>query len=152
MEVSIVGQKLIKKWESLRLESYRDIRGTWTIGWGSTGRGNYPHRITSVQAEKFFRQDLESVAGALNQMITTDVSQSEFDALASWVFNIGPTKAKTSTLIRKLNAGAERSQVAIQFLRWCWATLESGEKVKVKGLVNRREAERQLFLSELFGK
>lgn len=147
MLVSSIGIKLIKHWEKLRLLSYQDMRGIWTIGWGSTGRGNYPHRISSVQADHFLKEDIRDVEKVLNHIITTVVLQTEFDALASWVFNIGGTRAKKSTLIKRLNAKAPRKDVASEFLRWNWATLDSGEKVQVPGLTNRREMERQLFLT-----
>lgn len=147
MEVSSVGIKLIKHWEKLRLNSYKDDAGIWTIGWGSTGRGNYPHTITSVQAERFLRDDLTDVQKFLNQILTTSLTQSEFDAVASWAFNVKRTRARASTLLKRINAHAPKTDIASEFLRWNWITLESGEKVQARGLTNRREMERQLYLT-----
>lgn len=148
MEVGPLGIKLIKHYEGLRLESYRDEAMVWTIGWGRTrGVANYPYSISSLQAERLLREDLTWVAKELAAMVlSTMLEQHEFDALASWVFNVGSSKARTSTLIRKLNLGEPREEVAAELLRWRWITLGDGTKVQKRGLVRRRESERQLFL------
>ena len=148
MEVGALGIKLIKRWEGIRLTSYQDEAGLWTIGIGHRTRVNYPYSITSLEAEALLEEDLKKVSAALSAMLLTDeIEQHEFDALGSWVFNVGEYAAKKSTLIRMLNLGEPRIEIASQFLRWNKLTLPNGEKVKSRGLTRRRESERQLFLT-----
>lgn len=150
MEVSPMGLKLIKMSEGLKLESYQDEAGLWTIGYGTRTTANYPYTITSLQAEQMFKEHVRNVEKALNTMLLKTVEQWEFDALASWVYNIGASEARHSTLIRKLNLGEPHLEVASEFLRWRFVTLPDGTKVPKKGLLRRRERERQLFLTGKF--
>jgi len=147
MEVSPAGYKLIRLSEGLRLESYKDEAGHWTIGYGHKRAANYPYTISSIKAESLLREDVRLVEQALNAMLLCKIEQWEFDALSSWVFNIGPSAARTSTLIQKLNFGEPHLEIASEFLRWNKVTLPDGTKIPKKGLTARRERERQLFLT-----
>ncbi|MCY1305462.1 Lysozyme RrrD [compost metagenome] len=69
------------------------------------------------------------------------LSQGQFDALASFVFNLGSGNLQCSTLLRKLNA-KDYAGAADEFPRWN----KAGGKV-LAGLTRRRAAERALFLS-----
>lgn len=132
---------LIKEFEGLRLTAYKDIVGVWTIGYGHTKTAVEGMRITSAGAEMLLRSDLEWVEGVLNNSVKVPLKQNEYDALASLIYNIGGPAFKRSTLLRMLNNGADKVDIANEFLRWN----KAGGKV-VKGLTNRREHERQLFL------
>lgn len=148
MKVSKDGQKLIKWFEKLRLTAYPDF-GVWSIGWGSRASANYPYSISSLKAEELFQKDIKRVEKCLNQIVVRqDVKQQEFDAIASWVYNVGEGAAISSTLIRKYNLGEPDREVAAEFLRWVHVTdPKSGKKLRKPGLMSRREAERKLFLT-----
>jgi lysozyme len=148
MKVSQDGQRLIKWFEKLRLTAYPDF-GVWSIGWGSRANANYPYTISSLKAEELFRKDIARVERCLNQLIIrADVKQQEFDAIASWTYNVGEGAAISSTLIRKYNLGEPDREVASEFLRWIHVTdPKSGKKIRKQGLLARREAERKLFLT-----
>ena len=133
--------KLIKEFEGLSLTAYKDMVGVWTIGYGHTKTAVEGMRITAAGAEFLLRADLEWVEGVLNNNVKVPLKQNEYDALASLIYNIGGPAFKRSTLLRLLNNGADKVDVANEFLRWN----KAGGKV-VKGLTNRRERERQLFL------
>lgn len=133
---------LIKEGEGLRLKAYLPTpNDVWTIGYGHT-KGVRPGMvITEQQAEQFLRQDIAWVEEALNRYVTVPLNQNQFDALASWVFNVGAGALKSSTLLKKLNAG-DYQGAANELSRW------NKQKGRVlTGLTNRRAKERELFLT-----
>ena len=138
---SVSDVDLIKEFEGLSLTAYKDVAGVWTIGYGHTKTAKEGMRITNAGADLLLRSDLEWVEGVINNSVRVPLNQNEYDALASLIYNIGGSAFKRSTLLLKLNNGADRVDVANEFLRWN----KAGGKV-VKGLTNRRERERQLFL------
>ncbi|NEP37557.1 lysozyme, partial [Moorena sp. SIO3B2] len=87
------------------------------------------------------RQDLESSESTVSNLVKVSLTDNQFSALVSFVFNIGPTAFRRSTLLRKLNHGDDQG-AANEFLRWN----KGGGRVLL-GLSKRREAERKLFLS-----
>ena len=148
MQLGIKGESLIKSYEKLRLVAYAATenerkRGIWTIGWGHTKGVKAGDTCSAQQAEMWFREDTTEAVACVNDRVKITLSQNEFDALVSFVFNCGVTDFITSTLLRKLNehdiAGA-----ANEFQRW---NKQSG--VVLPGLVKRRETERKLFLGEV---
>ena len=145
MEVSEKGRALIKRWESLRLVAYEDSGKVWTIGYGSIKGVHEGMRITTDQAEALFLRDLQETERGLNLILTNQVNQNQFDALACWSFNVGIKAAKQSTLIKYLNLG-EIKEAAGEFLRWNKITV-GGKKVVMHGLTMRRACERDLFLT-----
>jgi lysozyme len=142
MSISPAGIALIQAHEGLRLTAYRDAGGVWTIGYGSTGGVRRGMTITRDQAVLRLYHDLDTAESAVNSRVTVPLSQPQFDALVSLVFNIGGGAFRKSTLLQKLNAG-DYAGAANEFNRWVKA------KGRVlPGLVTRRAAERSLFLSE----
>jgi lysozyme len=140
LATSFVGIKLIKSFEGVRLKAYKDPVGIWTIGYGHI-EGVFPGQvITMIEAEHLLRKDLSSRENHILRVLAVSVSQNQFDALSSFVFNVGTTSFSKSTLLRKLNKG-DIAGAANEFPRWVFAG-----KQKLAGLVKRREAERQLFL------
>ena len=139
------GMKLLEQFEGLRLEAYLDSAGIATIGWGSI---KYPNgnkvklgdKITKAQAKEYKLHDLKEFESIVNTSVNVQLSQNQYDALVSLSYNIGSGAFKKSTLLKKLNDGDYKG-AAEQFLAW---NKVSGKKVQ--GLVNRREAERNLFL------
>jgi lysozyme len=139
--------RLIKHFESLRLISYPDPKGILTIGWGHTGDDVHPHMIIGKEeAERLLCEDVHFVENQLMRMIVRHpIAQHQFDALVSWAFNIGVERAKKSTLIKFFNFG-EDDKAATEFLRWSVVKIH-GKRTQFRGLMNRRSAERELFLT-----
>lgn len=137
------GLALVEQWEGLYLKAYRDIAGVWTIGWGHTGGVLKGQVITRMQAEQFLTLDLADAAGEV-QARAPQATDNQFDALTSFTFNEGKGALRTSTLLRKFKAG-DIQGAADQFLVWDKAHVD-GQLVVVQGLLNRRKAEKALFL------
>ena len=145
--ISKVGIDLIKSFEGCYLKAYKCPAGVWTIGWGTTEPidGVKPHEgmvITQKQADELLIKNLKGYENAVNEYVTYSINQNQFDALVSFAYNCGNGALKTSTLLKKLNAGDVHG-AANEFLRWN----KANGKV-LNGLTRRREAERKLFLQE----
>lgn len=148
MKTSQSGINLIKEFEGKRLKAYDDGVGVWTIGFGTI---KYPNGVrvkkgdtcTEPQAESYLRNDLVKFENAINRLVKVPLNQNQFDALASFTYNLGETNLSNSTLLRKLNA-KDYNGAANEFLKWNRA----GGKV-MNGLTRRREAERNLFLKKV---
>ena len=148
MKTSDRGIALIKAHEGLRLQAYQDPVGVWTIGYGHTTAAGPPKvergmKITDAGADAILRQDLAKFEGYVSSAVKVPLNQNEFDALVSFTFNLGPGNLRSSTLLKKLNAG-DRAGAADEFLKWT----KAGGKT-LPGLVKRREAERALFLAPM---
>jgi len=141
MKISKTGVALIQEFEGLELESYQDSVGIWTIGYGTTRNIHEGMVITEGQATQFLEKDVSETEQAVNNMTSYPINQNQFDALVSFAYNVGITALRSSTLMRKLNAG-DVDGAANEFQRW----VRAGGKV-LPGLVRRREAERALFIS-----
>jgi lysozyme len=125
----------IASWEGYSGDSYKDIVGVWTIGFGTTDgvkQGQVTNPVAALQRKL---DDVKKFEGALKQCVTVPLHQHEYDAYLSMAYNIGPTAFCNSTLVRKLNSG-DYEGACKEILRWN----KAGGKV-VRGLVNRREAE-----------
>jgi len=143
MRTSAAGITLIKRWESLHLTAYRDPGGVPTIGWGHTGPDVYMGlTITSRRAQDLFDQDLRDAESAVFRYITVPLTQGQFDALVSFVFNVGAGALATSRLRRKLNA-RDYAGAAAEFDRWVYDKEASPDPLP--GLVSRRNQEQALF-------
>lgn len=140
MKTGIKGLNLIKQFEGLRLRAYRCSADVWTIGYGHTASVDANDVITEEQAIKLLRQDIAESERTINKHVLVPLTQNQFDALVSFVFNIGGGNFRASTLLKKLNAG-DYDGAAPEFRRWVIA----GGKT-LPGLVPRREAESALFL------
>ena len=138
--------ELIKEFEGFRAQSYSDVVGVWTIGYGTTrvhGNKVVPGMVcTREEAEEYLYDELEPVAERISAMVKVPLTQNQFDALCSFSYNLGTGALQSSTLLRKLNAG-DYNGSANEFPKWDHA----GGK-KVAGLTRRREAERNLFTKQ----
>ena len=147
MKISPAGLDLIKEFEGLELTAYPDP-GTggdpWTIGYGHTGPDVYPGLVISIAfAEKLLEADLEKFEEAVAEIIPLKLSQPEFDALVSFVFNCGTGALASSTLRRRLLAGEPRCKVYQEEMpRW-----NKGGNGPMPGLTRRREAEAEMACS-----
>lgn len=140
--ISEAGLLLIKQAEGLRLAPYQDSKGVWTIGYGHTkGITQETDVITREEAEELLRNDLETAQGDVERLVRVPLSENQYSALVSLVFNTGADPLRL-TLGRKLNAG-DYSGAAGEFLKWSHA---GGEVLP--GLLKRRGLERGLFLQE----
>jgi len=138
------NKDLIKEAEGLELKAYLCPANVWTIGYGHTGDDVWPGLvITLAEAEALLTKDLKRFEGYIDKYVKVPLTQNQFDALVSFVYNIGAQAFIESTLLKKLNAG-DYEGAAAQFPRW--------NKAKGKvlaGLVKRREKELKLFKGEL---
>ena len=139
MKISQEGIALIKKFEGCELEAYKCAAGVWTIGYGSTKGVEEGNTITQEDADNLLLEEMHEYEGYINDMVTVDLKQNEFDSLVSWVFNLGPSNLSSSTLLSRLN-NKVWDDVPNQIKRWN----KAGGQVK-QGLVRRREAEALLF-------
>lgn len=138
---SQAGINLIKSFEGCRLKAYQDSVGVWTIGYGHTSGVYSGMTITEEQAEAFLKADLGTSERAVNRLVTYIINQNQFDALVSFTFNLGSGNLAESTLLKKLNKG-DITGAANEFDKWIYA---GGEVLK--GLVRRRAAEKEMFLT-----
>jgi lysozyme len=137
--VSSEGLAIIKRSEGLRLKTYLDTGGVPTIGWGHTGPDvKTGMTITEARADALLAADVAWAEEAVRQQfpITT---QPQFDALVSFMFNLGPSQVRTSTLRRKHNEGDYAGAVK-EFARW---RFDNGKELA--GLVRRRAEEAELY-------
>jgi lysozyme len=135
--------------EDVRLDYYLDPAGICTVGSGHVVSGSCPlgETITLERASELFAQDLVIFEDEIRNQVTVPLSQNEFDALVSLVFNIGGTNFADSTTRRELNVG-NRVAAADGFLLWTKAQdPNSGQLVDLPGLVRRRQEEREIFLT-----
>lgn len=140
MDLSLAGLAHLKTFEGLRLQPYQDVAGKWTIGYGHLIKaGEYFDTITEAQAAQLLNDDANTAEDAVNSLVKVPLTQSQFDALVSFVYNVGVGAFRRSTLLRLLNAG-DYAGAAAQLPLW----RNAGGRV-VQGLVNRRAAEVAMF-------
>ena len=115
-----IGQKgidLIKHFEGCELNAYKCPAGVWTIGYGHIKGVSEGMSITQEQAEQMLLDELKEYENYINELVVVDLSQNQFDALVSWVYNLGPANLKSSTLLKVLNSG-DYAGVPDQIERW----------------------------------
>ena len=142
MKCSQEGLALIKKFEGCKLKSYKCSAGVWTIGYGHTGGVLETDVITQDDADKLLEEDIAKFEKYVNDNVTVELNQSQFDALVAWTFNLGPGNLRESTMLKKLN-NQEYESVPFEMRRWN----KAGGKT-LDGLIRRREAESLLFESK----
>lgn len=141
MKTGNKGIELIKHFEGCELEAYKCPAGVWTIGYGHIKGVKEGMKITEMQAEEMLKSELHEYEGYINDYVTVPLNQNQFDAMVSWVYNLGGGNLRASTLLKVLNAG-EYDGVPAQMLRWN----KAGGKV-LEGLTRRRQAEADLFVA-----
>ncbi|MEL6494093.1 MAG: lysozyme [Cyanobacteria bacterium J06623_7] len=139
MKISAKGVALIKRWEGCRLTAYQCSAHVWTIGYGHTQGVKRGDKITRRQAERLFLTDIPVYEQIIHQHVTVELNQNQFDALVSFVYNVGETAFKNSTLLKLLNQ-SKYDKAAKQLFRW----VRAGGR-RIEGLANRRNEEYQLF-------
>ena len=144
MKTSERGRALIQKYEGLRLTSYRDAVGVWTIGYGRAATGGFDVRkgmkITKQQAEQFLIEDLQIYERGVERAIGREIPQLCFDACVSLAYNIGVGAFAKSSVCREIKRRRMQT-AATKFGLW----VKAGGRT-LRGLVRRRAEEAALFL------
>lgn len=148
------AKSFIKSWEALKLVAYQCSAEKWTIGYGHTKGVSKGQKITKQLAEALLDADLQIAAETIHKYVKVPLNDYQFSALLSFVFNLGESNFRSSTLLKLLNQGYF-NLVAEQFLLWNKITitekLTDGTIFKKKiisvGLNNRRKAEAKLWTS-----
>ena len=143
MNVSQNCVELIKYFEGFEHTAYLCPANVWTIGYGRTRNVKEGDRITEAQAERDLLEELEEFKHQVLHSVKVELTQNELDALTSWTYNLGVGNLKSSTLLKKLNAG-NKSEVPAEMIRWN----KAGGEV-LAGLTKRREAEAELWAKEV---
>ena len=147
MRVSDDCIKMIKHHEGVRLKPYKDPIGLWTVGVGHLiGDGKtlpieWFRTFTMDEVDELLKKDLQRFERGVLRLCPNHLTQSRFDALVSFAFNVGLGNLQASTLRQKHNRG-DVFGVAREFLRWN----KAGGKV-FRGLTIRRQDESNLYLS-----
>lgn len=145
MKVNADGYALLKRFEGCRLKAYLCPAGVWTIGYGNTfyedgTKVKEGDVITQQRADELAKFIVEQFADSIRAMIKQPLNENQFSACVSLAYNIGTGGFKKSSVLRKLNVNPNDSTIADSFRMW-----NKGGGVVLKGLVNRREAEIQLY-------
>ena len=140
MEISNQGISLIKQSEGCKLTAYKDSVGVPTIGYGHTKGVRMGMVITQALAEQYLKDDLQPIKKLLNGM-GVNFKQSQFDALCSWIFNLGASKFNSSTLKKYIVANKSDVEIGDQIIRWVYASDKP-----LLGLKRRRIAEANMFV------
>jgi lysozyme len=143
MRTSDSGLEFIRHHEGLETRAYPDPGSAdghpWTIGVGHTRGVKKGDTCTVEQAMVWLREDVRDAEAAVLRLVKVPLSQDQFDALVSFVFNVGAGALEKSTLLRMLNSG-DYFGAAVQFERW-----NKNDGRVMAGLTRRRKEERDLF-------
>lgn len=139
MQYSQSGLSLTEQFEGCRLTAYLDSGCVPTIGYGHTNGVMIGNTCTQFQAEQWLMEDIQRSITDVNQLVTVQLNQGEFDALVDFDFNIGRGNLARSTLLVDLNAG-NFSAAAAQFQVW-----DKCDGTVLAGLLRRRLAESAEF-------
>ena len=142
MKIDKYGEKLIKQFESCKLFAYKADKSEkyYTIGWGHYGPDvKKDMKISKETAEKLFRNDIKYFETSVNSCLKVKVTQSMFNALVSFTYNVGFSAFKNSTLLKYVNK-KQFTKASKEFKKWN----KCGGKV-LKGLVKRRLLEKIEF-------
>lgn len=147
--ISLRGLNLIKYLEGFRSKPYLCPAGVPTIGYGSTRYLDGKKvkltdpAISEEEAHKLFVKTLEFYDNDMDALVRDDINQNQFDALVSFVYNVGITNFRNSKLLRVINLNPNDPEIANQFRRWKYAN----NRVS-KILINRREKELALYFAK----
>jgi lysozyme len=130
---------LLKKFEGCKLKAYHCPAGVCTIGYGHTSAAGAPQvvdgmTITQAQAEDILKRDIVKYEVAVMDLVKVKLTQNQFDVLVDFAYNAGVGNLKSSTMLKKVNAG-DFDAVPAELMKW----VKGGGKV-LPGLVRRRQA------------
>ena len=139
MNTSPKGIALIKEFEGLRLKAYKCPGGVWTIGYGHTDGVRPGMVISERQAEDFLKAEPIAFEKYLNDLRLA-INQNQFDALISFIYNVGTGNFSSSTMLRKVKANPLDNSIMDEFRRWVYSKGRA-----LPGLQRRRLAEMKLY-------
>lgn len=144
MTISQKGIELIKKFEGFIDHIYICPAGKPTIGYGHVvlNSDSFPAKISEKDADILLHVDVQKFEQLVHKQVKVPLAQKQFDALVCFAFNTG---CIGKTMLKRL-AVQDYAGCAEEFDKWIFATVK-GEKAKLSGLVTRRKAEKELFLS-----
>lgn len=145
MRISDRGLEIIKEFEGFRARAYICPAGVWTIGYGHTRGVKAGDVVTEQQATELLRNDAKEAEEAVTDLVKVELSQWQFDALVSLVYNIGSGNFYNSTICRLLNEGCDDEDR----LRHAWCMWKRAGGRTLSGLIRRREKEFKLFTNKL---
>lgn len=146
MKLNENGYNLICEFEGLKLKPYLCSAKIPTIGYGNT---YYPNgkrvtllddTITKEYAFEIFKTIADKFAKRVDEMVTSEITQNQFNALVSFAYNVGTGAFATSTLLKKVNNNPNDVTIKNEFLKW----VRANKKV-IQGLVNRRNKEALIY-------
>ena len=142
------GYLLITNHEGLRLKPYLCPAKIPTIGYGNTYYTDgkrvtlLDKEITKQQAFDMFKEVANRFAKRVDELVTSNINQNQFNALVSFAYNVGTGNFASSTLLKKVNRNPDDLSIKDEFLRWN----KAGGKV-INGLTNRRNEEANIYFS-----
>ena len=148
MKLDLNGYNLICEFEGLKLKPYLCSAKIPTIGYGNT---YYPNgkrvtllddAITKEYAFEMFKTIADKFAKRVDDMVKTELTQNQFNALVSFAYNVGTGAFATSTLLKKVNDNPNDATIKNEFLKW----VRANKKV-IQGLVNRRNKEALIYFA-----
>lgn len=148
MKISQKGLDLIKKFEGFSAKPYLCPAGVPTIGYGATYYTNgtkvtmSDEPISEEWAEQLLSNMVHTYEKGVTSLVIPHITQSKFDALVSFAYNVGVTNFRKSTLLRLINKDPNNPEIATQFMKW----VRGGGKV-INGLIKRRQIESQLYFT-----
>ena len=134
--------EFIKGFEGFKANAYLCPAGVWTIGYGTTEYVDSGDTVTEEEACDLLRKDVQEAADAVDDLVDVELSQPQYDALCSFIYNVGRSAFANSTMLKMLNRGQSAKSIGPQFERWVKA---NGQVIP--GLTRRRAAEREMFES-----
>lgn len=140
MNTSKAGVDLIKHFEGFQEHAYLCSAGVPTLGYGHTSSVKLGQTITKLGAENLLKMDLFPCEHAVKGLVTRPLTQNQFDALISFIFNLGEGAFSKSTLLKRINESKD-SEASMEFLKW----VNAGGR-PLEGLAKRRKAESYMYM------
>ena len=138
-QTSKFGVELIKYFEGLRLNAYKDAAGVYTIGYGHTSGVKPGQVITEAQANAYLLQDIKDAEDVVNSL-GVKLNQNQFDAVVDFIFNFGETKFRKYNISKLIQANPNDPNIYEAFMDYTY-----GGGKQLPGLVDRRGTEAEVY-------
>ena len=141
MRTSERGLELIRRFEGFSSKVYICPAGYPTIVYGHVvlDASRFSGGISEEEGQRLLVADVVLVENSMLRLLPVALSQQQWDALASFTYNLGAGRLQMSSLRRRVLEGAH-TEVPRELMRWVYA-----KGRKLPGLVVRRAAEAQLY-------